>query len=150
MFLSLLVLFLETFDTACATLTFSYPRQTTRVDDDSGLLSGWSPKPTAAPQFSPWLAQPSQGRVSVRRDVRIETCGWLRGDIDSPLDCGTEVCAYYNDYATKGFACCPTTASGSIEAGHCPYRSSCLHLGEPPNTHWGSGEIYGTDGVLSW
>ena len=150
MILPLLLLFLDTFDTARATITFSYPRRTTRLDDSAGLLSGWSPRPTAPPKFSPWLAASNQAPLSVRRDLKIETCGWLSGDIDSPLDCGTEVCGYYNDYDTKGFVCCPTTASGSIEAGDCPYRSSCLHLGEYPNTHWGSGELIGTDNVLSW
>lgn len=151
MFLPLLVLFLDTFDTARATLTFTQARQTTIQDDVSGLQSGWTPKPTSPPTFLPWLGAASRGQLYTRQEVNPEICGWLSGDPDKPLECGTaEVCAFYNSYETKGYVCCPTTASGSIEAGSCPYRSSCMNFGQVGNEHWGTGEFVGTDAVLSW
>lgn len=150
MFLTLLTLFLDTFDTARA-ISFSHPRQTTLQDDVSGLQSGWTPRPTIPTKFYPWLATANQRQLHVRQEVDSKTCGWLSGDPDYPLKCGTDVCAYYNAYDIKNFVCCPTTASGSIEAGHCPYRSACLNYGVWGNWYFGRGENKESDDpVLSW
>ena len=152
MFLPLLCLFLDTFDTARATKLLIHPRETVRFDDRSDIDNGWTPKPTVPPQppeFYPWLGAPAQRNLEVRKEVDVNKCGWLSGDPNMPLECGKDVCAYYNQYEPKGFVCCPTAASGAKEAGYCPYRSTCLHNRERGNSHFGVGTVE-SGGVLSW